>query len=45
MNGKIVKEDTTKNLLNTYQTSSMGNLLIEVIFTEDDQRDPVSIYY
>ncbi|VVC26483.1 AAA+ ATPase domain,P-loop containing nucleoside triphosphate hydrolase,ABC transporter-like [Cinara cedri] len=41
MNGRIVKEDTANNLLEKYEASSIGDLLIEVIFTEDHQmRDP-----
>lgn len=43
MNGKIVKENTAINLMENYRASNLEDLLIEVILTEDDQRDHVSI--
>lgn len=44
MNGIIFKEDTVKNLMDSYGVSNLEKLLIEVILGMDDQRDPVRVH-
>lgn len=43
MNGKIVKEDITENLMEKYEASNIEDLFVKIIHTEDDQRDSVYI--
>ncbi|XP_060838305.1 uncharacterized protein LOC132920157 [Rhopalosiphum padi] len=41
INGKIVREDTTTNLLEKFKTSSIEDLFLSIIFAEDNlQKNP-----
>lgn len=43
MNGKIIIEESTKTLMEKYEVSNIEDLFIEIMLTEDDQRDSVCI--
>lgn len=41
-NGKIIREGTTTNLMEQFKTSSIEDLFLAIIFTEDNlQKNPV----
>lgn len=42
MNGKILNEGTTENLMEKYKASNIEDLFIEIILSEDEQRDSVN---
>lgn len=44
MNGKIIREDTTTNLMEKFKTSSIEDLFISAIFANDNLRRNIVIH-
>lgn len=37
MNGKIIREDTTKNLMDKFKMSCIEDLFVAILFTKDNR--------